>query len=224
MASSRLERAEMNPFVTISASFGAGGSQIGPAVATQLGVPFFDRAIPAQVAERLGTSTDDPLLLEQRPSGVWERLLANLASMRSLYGASDVLAGTVPPTITELDYRDEIDRIIRGAAAGAAGGVLLGRAGAVVLAEHPRALHVRLDGPPARRVQMICEELGVDEDQASKQLHYNDSAREAYVKQLYDMNAKDPSLYHLVIDSTTIPRRTCVELIVLAAQTRSGAR
>ena len=208
----------MHPFVTISASYGAGGSHIGPAVAAELGVPFFDRAIPAQVADRLGTSTDDPRLLEQRPSGFWERLAANLASTSSLYGASDVLMGAAPPILTELDYRDAIDRVIRGAAEGAAGGVLLGRAGAVVLTEHPRAIHVRLDGPLARRVQAICDELGVDEHEASARVHDNDGAREAYVKQLYGANAKDPVLYHLVIDSTTLPRATCVELIVVAAQ------
>ena len=32
--------------VAISASFGAGGSRIGPALAERLGVPFLDRAIP----------------------------------------------------------------------------------------------------------------------------------------------------------------------------------
>ncbi len=217
------ERVEMKPFVTISASYGAGGSQIGPAVAARLGVPFFDRAIPAQVAERLGTSTDDPRLSEQRPCGFWERLLMNLAPMSSLYGASDLLIGAAPPILTELDYRTEIDRVIRGAADGAAGGVLLGRAGAIVLAGHRRALHVRLDGPLARRVRAICRELGVDESEAATQLHDNDGAREAYVKQLYDTNAKDPDLYHVIIDSTTIAPRTCVEMIVLAAEARPGA-
>ncbi|MGI8781503.1 MAG: cytidylate kinase family protein, partial [Solirubrobacteraceae bacterium] len=39
--------------ITLSAPYGAGGSQIGPAVAERLGVPFVDRAIPTSVAERL---------------------------------------------------------------------------------------------------------------------------------------------------------------------------
>ncbi len=45
--------------VTISASYGAGGPEVGPAVAERLGLPFHDRAIPAQVAGRLGVSQDD---------------------------------------------------------------------------------------------------------------------------------------------------------------------
>src|SRR5919204_518972 len=41
------------PVVTISASYGAGGSQVGPRVAERLGVSFDDPAIPVVVAERL---------------------------------------------------------------------------------------------------------------------------------------------------------------------------
>ena len=36
------------------------------------------------------------------------------------------------------------------------GGVVLGRAGAVVLAQHPTALHVRLDGPRQARVVQVA--------------------------------------------------------------------
>ena len=48
-----------------------------------------------------------------------------------------------------------------------------------------------------------------------------DRAREAYVQQFYGVNARDAALYHLVIDSTTLPLDACVELIALAAAVRS---
>lgn len=125
--------------------------------------------------------------------------------------------------VSEHDYRAEVDRVISGAADAGAGGVLLGRAGAVVLSNHPRALHVRLDGPPSRRIQRLCQQLDVDEQRAAEDLRDNDAAREAYVKQLYGVDAKDPRLYHLIIDSTWIPLVTCVELLASAARARSGA-
>ncbi|HEY4830866.1 MAG TPA: cytidylate kinase family protein, partial [Solirubrobacteraceae bacterium] len=43
----------MSTVVTISASYGAGGSWVGPQVAERLACQFIDRAIPVQVAERL---------------------------------------------------------------------------------------------------------------------------------------------------------------------------
>jgi Cytidylate kinase-like family len=39
--------------ITIAATYGAGGSVIGPAVAKRLGLPFVDRAIPSSVVEKL---------------------------------------------------------------------------------------------------------------------------------------------------------------------------
>ena len=44
------------PGVTISASFGAGGSVIAPEVAARLGLSYMDRAISSRVAEQLGVS------------------------------------------------------------------------------------------------------------------------------------------------------------------------
>jgi len=47
--------AEASPkkLIALSASYGAGGNAIGPALAERLGVPFLDRAIPIRVAARL---------------------------------------------------------------------------------------------------------------------------------------------------------------------------
>jgi shikimate kinase len=39
--------------VTIAATYGAGGSMIGPAVAKRLKLPFVDRAIPVGLAEKI---------------------------------------------------------------------------------------------------------------------------------------------------------------------------
>ena len=49
------------PLVTLSAPYGAGGSQVGPLVADRLGVPFVDRAVPSRVAERLAIPLDRAL-------------------------------------------------------------------------------------------------------------------------------------------------------------------
>ena len=62
--------------VAISASYGAGGSRVGPALAERLGVPFVDRAIPMAVAERLDVSPDDATAYDEQAPGGWlERML-----------------------------------------------------------------------------------------------------------------------------------------------------
>jgi cytidylate kinase len=44
-----------------------------------------------------------------------------------------------------------------------------------------------------------------------------------YAKHFYGIELRDPSLYHLVLDSTAIPFETCVEFIASAASARPRA-
>jgi cytidylate kinase len=51
-----------------------------------------------------------------------------------------------------------------------------------------------------------------------ERLRAADKARTAYVRRLYRCDPADPSLYHLVIDSTAIPLDTVTELILTASR------
>ena len=95
--------------------------------------------------------------------------------------------------------------------------VILGRAAAVVLRDEPAALHVRLDGPRERRLEQAMRLERVDRETAERHMRETDRAREAYVRQFYDADARDQSLYHLVLDSTALGLETCVAVIATAA-------
>jgi len=202
--------------VTISATFGTGGSVIGPAVAERLGVPFVDRAIPSAVAEELGVSLEEALAYDDRgESGVGRLLVGMLRLPNAAFGAAELgMLSGVPLSPEEFTMRTE--RIMRETAR-RSGGVFLGRAGAVVLADHPGALHVRLDGPLRRRVLQTAAFSGIPEREARRIVVANDRARAAYVRQFYRVNPADPQLYHMILDSTVIPVPICVELILTAA-------
>jgi len=101
--------------------------------------------------------------------------------------------------------------------AAAGGGVILGRAAAVVLGKD-RGFHVRLDGPDERRVVQGAAIEGISEEQARERLCAADKARTAYVRRLYRRDPADASLYHLVVDSTAMPLDTVIELILTAAR------
>jgi cytidylate kinase len=87
-----------------------------------------------------------------------------------------------------------------------------------VLRDSPRALHVRLDGPPAARAGQAARIEGVDLETAKRRLAETDRAREAYVRYFYGVDARDPALYHLVLDSTALAAELCVDLIARAAR------
>jgi cytidylate kinase len=199
--------------VGISGAYGAGGSQIGPRLAERLGVPFLDRAIPAAVAERLGTPLEEAAAHDEALATSWfERLLSGFAGMDT--GAPVPLPETVA---SAQEFRQATEEVLRRQIA-TGEGVILGRGAVILLREHPSALRVRLDGPDERRVAQAMRLQGVDEDTARARMRRQDRTHLAYARHFYDVDLCDRRLYHVVLDSTTLPIDACVELLALAVE------
>ena len=201
--------------VTIAALYGAGGSRIGPRVAERLGVQFLNRAIPSSVAKRAGLPEAAVAEADEKPRSGWQRLLALLGRASPATGASDQVERL---DLEERRLRAEIEEFL--AHASRAGGVVLGRGGAVVLADVPGALHVYLGGERGSRVERVMELQGVDRVTAARRVKANDRARRDYVRSTYGIDGDNPRLYHLMIDAIALGADVCVELIVAATQAR----
>jgi cytidylate kinase len=202
--------------VTLSASYGAGGSHVGPRLADRLAVPFIDRVIPTAVAERLAVPLDEALAHDDAVRSVLERVLMRFAPAAQAFSG----AATPPEMLDERSFLRATEDVIRERCSEGSG-VILGRAAAVVLRDRPGALHVRLDGPPERRLAQAMALDGSDRETAERRMRETDRAREAYVQQFYGVDARDAGLYHLVLDSTALALDACVELIALAAAARA---
>lgn len=201
--------------VTVSAAYGAAGAEVAPAVAQRLGLPFHDRAIAAQVAGRLGVPVSEAEANDETVvRGLW-RLVASLGTM------PDPVGGVLPTSALPdaRAYRQQTERILREIADGA-GGVVLGRAGALVLADRADTLHVRLDGARSRRLEAAVRRSGRSVDDVQREMEANDRTREAYVRHFYRCDPASARHYHLVIDSTVLPVPTVVDLVVTAARAR----
>jgi cytidylate kinase len=194
--------------VTISAAYGAGGSVVAPALARRLGVPFIQRVTTAE-GDLTGLHGSAPchehLTAAEASSTPVHRLLASFTH------AMPAGPTQSPPPSRHLDeeLRCRAEAGIRRLAADDEG-VILGRAAAVVLG-CDRGFHVRLDGPPGRRIARgaVIEDIG--RDQAAARMRTADKARTAYVRRLY-----------LVIDSTAIPLEAVTEIILLALSARAA--
>jgi hypothetical protein len=201
--------------VTFSAAYGAAGAEIAPAVAERLGMPFHDRAIAAQVAGRLGVPVAEAEANDETVvRGLW-RLVASLGTMPDPVGGV-LPTSSLPDTRA---YRDQTERVLAEIADGA-GGVVLGRAGAMVLAGRPDALHVRLDGAASRRLAAAVERSGRPVEDVRREMVGTDRGREAYVRHFYRTDPAAVRHYHLVVDSTEFSIEAVVDLVVLAARAR----
>jgi hypothetical protein len=186
------ESSEPSPrLITVSASYGTGGSVVAPALAERLGLPFLQRVTTSEGHPAEPGPCDEQLTEEELKATPIHRLFASFTH-----------AMPVGPTVSppSAHHQDQHLRgngeagILRLMAGG--GGVILGRAAAVVLGKD-RGFHVRLDGPASRRVVQGAVVEGISDP-------------------------ADPALYHLVIDSTAVPLDTVIELVLAAARAHAG--
>jgi cytidylate kinase len=209
---------EVSPtLITVSASYGAGGSVVAPALAKRLGLPFLQRVTTSEGHPAEPGPCDEQLTEEEIRATPMHRLLASFTQ------AMPVGPTQSPPAAHHQDQHLRghgeagIQRLLAGG-----GGVILGRAAAVVLGKD-RGFHVRLDGPADRRVAQGAAVEGISVAEAQVRLRAADKARTAYVRRLYRTDPADPSLYHLVIDSTAVPLDTAIELVLVAARAHAAA-
>ena len=205
--------------VTFSAAYGAAGAEVAPAVAEQLGLPFHDRAIAAQVAGRLGVPVAEAEANDETVvRGIW-RIVASLGTM------PDPVGGVLPTSALpdERAYRQQTERVLQEIADGA-GGVVLGRAAAMVLGQGAGTLHVRLDGPVERRLESAVARSGRPWEDVKREMEVLDRTRESYVRHFYRCDPRSARHYHLVLDSTALSLATVVDLVVTAARDRGIGR
>jgi cytidylate kinase len=196
--------------VTVSASYGAGGSVVAPALADRLGVPFLQRATTSAGGVGAAEPCVEPLTVDEAHLTPAHWLLAWLTSAMPAGPTQSPLPSHLQHETLRRHCEEGIHRL-----ADADAGVVLGRGAAVVLGKG-RGFHVRLDGPPGLRVAQGAAIEGISEDEARRHLDAADRTRDAYVRRLYRTDPADPRHYHLVIDSTALPLDTVTEIILRA--------
>jgi cytidylate kinase len=199
--------------ITISASYGAGGSRVAPALAERLGVQFLGRPPLLDAADSGAEERACDESAGSRPG----RLLSRITSLAVVWGTPAGM--TLDEILPDQALRQRIEQeIVDLAATGA--GVVLGRGAAAVLHDDERALHVLLDGPVEGRVRQAMVIEGIDRETAERRLAKVDGFRRAYIDTFYGVDPHEPGVCHLVLDSTAISLDDCVELIVAAAAAR----
>jgi hypothetical protein len=207
----------MTHVVTLSASYGAHGDQVGRTLAERLDLPFLDRAIPAATALELALSTDVAESRDEHVPSRWERMAMAFVNVPAPTGPSQLPPEEIK---TREQFRAESESALREVA-DTTGAVILGRAGMVVLGKRPGVLCVRLDGPVEDRIAQVVAH-GIDEASARKGQREVDKARDAYARVFFGARQDDPRLYHVILDSTALSVPTCVEIILEAAHDRFG--
>ena len=175
--------------LTLSRQLGCRGDQIAKAVAQSLKWIYMDHEIINRAA---------------REAGVPEVALAYIDELD--------LLGLRPSPQQHRAYLNRVETIIQELAdAGTV--VIVGCAGQVILANHPRALHVQIVAPFETRLVRLMEQEDIPEAAALERLLTSDRKRAGYLKRNYGVDWLDPNLYDVLLNTAKITHETAVSCI-----------
>ena len=194
------------PVVTIYGTFGAGAKQVGQRVAHRLGLPYFGPAFSSEA-------------LEGGPEDVREHEAEFLTKMMAVLAAAfgvNVFPHDDSVQRHKQELIEENLRQVQGCAH--LGGVMVGRHGALLLADRPNTVHVLLTGSVEDRIERAAMESGIAREHAARRLEREDHVRADMAIALFDWDPRTPDRYDLVINTSRIPLDGVVEAILAAVR------
>jgi cytidylate kinase len=194
------------PVVTIFGTYGAGAKQVGQGVAHRLGLPYFGPAFSSEA-------------IEGGPEDVREHEAEFLTKMMAVLAAAfgvNVFPHDDSVQRHKQELIEENIRQVQGCAH--LGGVMVGRHGALLLADRPNTVHVLLTGSVEDRIERAAMESGIAREHAARRLEREDHVRADMAIALFDWDPRTPDRYDLVINTSRIPLDGVVEAILAAVR------
>ena len=189
--------------ITISREFGSGGRSIGKSVAEALEIPYYDKELIKQVAEKTGFA---PEYVEN--AGEYAPGKSILAYFAAFSGRADVMGGMNASDFLWCMQRQVIlDLVEKGSC------VIVGRCADYILKDNP-------DAAPAFRADRIVRLYGESEKKPEERLRDKDTRRKVNYKHFTGREWGRCQNYHLSLDSGVIGVEKCVSIIVELVRSR----
>lgn len=200
------EAARKMPLViTMWETYGSGMEQVAALVAENLGVPVHAQAFSSEQIEAAEAARAE--------EGGFMRMVRRIGSLH-IGDAVATSARDEQESWVEMAARNT--KVVRDEAA--QGGLVLGRNGAFILHDHPRALHVKLDGHPKARAEAAARERGISLEQATKRLPKEDEFRRTLSQKTYNFDPAGNEYYDLVLNVPRLGVDETVRLVLEAAK------
>lgn len=199
--------------LTISHQYGSGGSRIARALGRRLGWSVWEKEIVRKIASQYKVAEEYVEAKDERVDSFIERMvgLFGLGGFESAY--------EVPPPLWLNDA--QLVRMTRGiveevAKEGRA--IFVGRAGNHILAKHTQALHIFLFAPLPIRIERVMQAESMTSAAAEQRIAGMDKLRADYVHTFYHADWREPSTYHLLIDTGVWGEEKTVDMILWALE------
>ncbi|GAB4257342.1 MAG: cytidylate kinase-like family protein [Deferrisomatales bacterium] len=216
------------PVITISNQFGAGGPEVGKELAKRFGIDYLDKEIIHRVALEVNVSDEEVEEFEAEHHSKFKSFFSTIFDLDALKKKAKVreedLAEARYDEREKIPYHYHVDGwidseiykqvIVKSISAlgrrGAA--VIVGRGGQCILKDNPRTLHLRFVADFEDRVAWTAERRGLSLEEARDFVRQVDSRSQDYLRFYFDCDPNQPTLYHLVFNTSRISREKCVAI------------
>ena len=198
--------------ICISHATGAGGDDVGRAVAGRLGYRYVDDEIVVAAAEWADL---DPALVAdaERRKGVVARVLGRLAEQSSAPRLPTAETGRALPT--DADLRALIVDVLRSSADDG-DVVIVAHAASFALAGRD-VLRVLVTSSPDVRASRVAAARGVSERDAARIVKDEDAARADYLRRFYGVERELPTHFDLVVNTDALTLQAATDTVAAAA-------
>jgi cytidylate kinase len=194
--------------VTISRHFGAGGHTLGQMLCERFDFRLADASVVDRLARNAKLSPDWLNAMEKEASSPLLSMISTLVSRGIFYKH--------PGSPAEKDDRQKyvafLARIF-SAMANEGGYVIVGRGAQFVLKGHPKAIHVLLVADYESRVSFLTGHHKISRSEAERMIRAREKERTALASRLFDADMDDASLYHVVLNTGTMPYDWVVDTV-----------
>lgn len=182
------------PIITISRGSLSGGTALAECVAQRLGYGCVSREVLVEAAAKYGVPEAKLSDFLDKVPGFWERLTVS----RRLYLLF------IQAMICEFAQQGNL--------------VYHGHAGHLLLKGIDHVLKVRLIAPLADRITAVMERQAVSPKAALHYIHRVDEERRRRMRDLFEVDWRDPALYDVVVNLEEMSLETAADVVVSLAQ------
>lgn len=193
--------------ITFGRGFGSGGKAIAVALAEELGIPCYEKEILRLASDKSGINE---ALFAERDEKLKGGLLKKMMS-------SVPVNYKVEPSDKKFTHDNNLFQIqseIITELARTQSCIIVGKCADYILRNQMNILSVLIDAPMNSCVKSIQERMGVSEQEAIRLIHKTDRYRSDYYKYYTGGREwRNPTNYDICLNSGTLGRQKCVEIL-----------
>jgi cytidylate kinase len=200
--------------VTIARQFGSGGAEIGHLVAETSKLHYVDYGIIEEVARRLGVDVERAARQDEQTAGMAGHIFDAIRTSNPFivnYG-SLFNQSSIPTQSKELAHLRLTQRVVLELAT-EGDAVIVGRGSQFLLHNAPRTLHIYIFAPLPYRIENVMKQFHLNHVQAEHLIEQRDYEHNSYLRRYYGSDGHQPSLYHLLINTSLFSLELAATLV-----------